>query len=271
MIKYLLCTAGGVAIGYFIAQQRLEDYYNERADRAEDEAKDFYRRQYEAKAKADGEDPEFTKAAIKAAEALQNYKGISMGPSVLTEELTESFRREEEDRAVEADDIDEGPEEGDSEEDPDPVKKIEALTNPVVKAKMMETIVPEQKTEPVNYNRVSTPEKAMTTAEKEAVYIPDTIKAGDYINNVSGLDQSTVTYFAGDDILANSNDEIISEEARLMAMGREFQELLKAGPEAMGGDTTLYIRNTNLGREFEIIWSSGSYEDEVGDPIYASG
>ncbi|QEQ93921.1 hypothetical protein SEA_KARDASHIAN_56 [Streptomyces phage Kardashian] len=271
MVKYLLCIAGGamggIAIGYSIATRRHEADFIERLDKATDDAKDFYRRKYEKKAQEEGEDPEFTKAAIRAAEALQEYQGITIGPSVLAQELTESFRREEE-RAAEED---EDPEDEEDDESPEPEVEEEAIVKPP--APMMERrIIPGQPKPPLtNYNQVSTPPKEKTTEQKEAEYVPETISKDDFINGVSGLNQSTVTYFQGDHILANERDQIITDEARRAILGTEIEELLKAGPEAMGGETTLYIRNTQVGREIEIVWSSGAYSDEVGDPIYASG
>jgi hypothetical protein len=274
LIKYVCCVAGGVAMGYFVAQKRLEAYFEERLDRATDEAKDFYRRKYEKQAREAGEDPEFTKAAIAASEALQEYKGISVGPAVLTEELTESVRREEE-RAAEEDDEDEGESEDDEVEMTTEIDPVTHDTRMVPKppAPMTERrIIPGQPKPPLtNYNQISTKAAEPTTEEKEESYVPETISADDFVNNNSGLNQSTVTYFHKDRVLANERDEIITEEARQAILGTEIEALLVAGPEAMGGNTTIYIRNTQVGREIEIVWSPGAYSDEVGDPIYASG
>lgn len=282
MAKYLFWMAGGVlggiAIGYSMAMRRHEAYFEERLDKATEDAKDFYRRKYEKKAKEAGEDPEFTKAAIQAAEALQEYQGISVGPSILTEELTETFRREEE-RAAEED---EAEDEGDDEEDdespePDgeddgtyPEPSPEAVVKPP--APMTERrIIPGQPKPPLtNYNQISA-KKEPTTEEKESEYSPETISSADFVNGDSGLNQSTVTYFHKDRVLANDRDQIISDEARKAILGSEIEALLAAGPEAMGGETTLYIRNTQVGREIEIVWSPGAYSDEVGEPIYATG
>lgn len=250
VVKYLICTAGGVAIGYFIAHQRLEqrllEYYNERADKAEEEAKDFYRRKYEKKFVEEVQDQEFVQSATDAAEALQQYQGVSMGPSVLVQEMTAATEQEE---AV---------------EETDPVEQAER------KLAALDSIVPTQPTEPVNYNRVSTPDKELTTAEKEAAYVPVRIKKDEFVNHTSGFAQFSVTYFSGDDILADEYDAIVSEETRKDHITYEIMELLKAGPEAMGGETNLFIRNERIHAEFDIVWSSGKYVDEVG-PITASG
>lgn len=275
MIKYACCVAGGIAIGYFVAQKRLEEYFEECLDRATQDAKDFYRRKYEKQAREAGEDPEFTKAAIQAAEALQEYQGISVGPSVLTEELTETFRREEE-RSAEEDEDEESSEpdvEGDFEDDgtyPVPPEEPAAVKPPVAMAERR--IIPGQPKPPLtNYNQISTKAAEPTTEEREAAYVPETISADDFVNNTSGFNQSTVTYFHKDRVLANERDQIITDEARRAILGTEIEDLLAAGSEAMGGNTTIYIRNTQVEREIEIVWNPGAYSDEVGDPIYASG
>lgn len=288
MIKYLLCTAGGVAIGYYVAHQKLEQRYEELLDQGTKEAKDFYRLRYEEKAKEAGEDPDLTEAALGAAEALLKYKGNTVGPSILAQELTATIQREEARAAeeqmrpkeeVESDwtrwsktleEADAEPE-GDPDEEPETyeetkqaLEEIEALTKPAVREHLLKSIVPEQSKEPVNYNAFSAPEKKLTTAQKEAKYVPETISTDDFIHNVSGLRQHTVMYFSGDDILANERDEPLNNEAREAFLGDEIIALLKAGPEAMGGASTIYIRNTEADREFEIIWNSEEYVDLVG-------
>ena len=274
VVKNILYLASGVAIGYYVAHKRLENLYNERVDKADQDAKEFYRLKYEKQAREAGEDPQFTEAAIRAAEALRDYQGLDVGPEVLVQELTETFRREEEEAAEK-----EGEE--DSEEDDDPEVEVEADpkssilkvtirdSTPVVRFPV--PVIPEQ-SGPVDYNKISTPGVETTsTAEKEAAYSPEVIEGDAFINNVSGFDQYTVTYYSGDQILANEREEIISEEARLAILGDEVLQILNAGPEAMGGESTLYVMNSERNKEFEIIWHPRSYADEVGDPIYASG
>lgn len=293
MIKNVLYLASGVAIGYYVAHRRLEGYFNERLASAEDDAKEFYRLKYERKAAQDFvSDPEFMEGAIKAAEALSEYAGVKVDPEVLAEELTETFRREEE-QAAEEDDEEEEPEEDEwdrsraehetekelvdeqaEEADEAPwAKWSKTLDDPTGSPKPAPpvTIVPDQPAGRVNYNAISTASKEPTKEEKEAAYVPETIEKEAFINGDSGFEQSTLTYFAGDDVLANDRDQVITADAREAFLGTEIFDLLRAEPEARGGADAVYVRNTLRSREFEIVLSPGKYSEEVGEVVYATG
>jgi hypothetical protein len=282
MIKNVLYLASGVAIGYYVAHRRLEGYFNERLDKEIDDAKSFYKEKYRRKAAQDiVQDPEFFEDAVKAAKALKEYQGLDVSPDLLAEELTDTFLREEE-RAAEADEE----EEGDGEEDDAPPEVEEPDTSEPESEEEEDddagfqkpvgppvSIIPEQATGvgTVNYNRISTAPKEPTDQEKEAAYVPEVIDKEAFINGDSGFEQSTVTYFAGDDVLANDRDLVITADARETFLGPEIFELLKADPEARGGADAVYVRNTLRSREFEIILSPGKYSDEVGEVVYATG
>lgn len=279
MIKNFLYLASGVAIGYYAAHRRLEGHFNERLATAEEDAKEFYRMKYERKAAQDVvENPEFLKAAIKATDALAEYAGVTVNPKVLAEDLTETFRREEEqaaeaDEEEESEDFDPEPEDESTEEGPWAKwsKTLEGDGEPITKPAPPVSIVPQQPAGKVNYNAISTADKAPTEQEKEAAYVPETIDKEAFINGVSGFEQSTLTYFAGDDVLANDRDQVITADAREAFLGTEIFELLKAEPEARGGADAVYVRNTLRSREFEIVLSPGKYSEEVGEVVYATG
>lgn len=281
MIKNVLYLASGVAIGYFVAVRHLEKDYHERLKSEIDDVKEEERLKYRRKAAQDYvSDPAFLEDAVKAAEALNLYQGVTADPSVFVEEMTETKRLEEE-QAAEADEeeVEQEPDledDGTYPEEPPAEdgqwekwsKTLSGEDDP--KPTPPVSIIPEQPSGAVNYNRISTAPKEPTTAEKEAAYVPEVIDKDVYDVNDSGYEQTTLTYYVGDDRLANIYDQVFTDDDRLAVLSPEIFALLKS-PEARGGENVVYIRNDVRQREFEIIVSNGMYSDEVGDVVYATG
>lgn len=236
MIKEVLCVGLGVVAGYSIAYSYLEKKYADDLVQVEEDLKDYYAAKYDVVEEHPAVDPENVR---QAAEALLTY----MGEDVPAEEIDnlESQRKSVLDEPQE------------------PETKVQAFPTP---SSLLETVP-----SPVNYNSISTnpePEPVVTTEEKEAAYQPLTISKDDFINNRTGLDQFSLSYFAGDDILADESDRVLDQEYRDANLGSEVVEVLKAGPEAMGGENAWYIRNDNTQSEIEIIWNAESYSEIVG-------
>lgn len=277
MFKYVLFTAAGVAIGYYVAQTRLEDEYERKLDLATQEAKYHYRDFYKKKSAEEGETPEFTEAAIDAAEALQEYAGVTVGPDILTREMTATVERavERGDLTVEessGDEWDHSREEHEAEKH-EAEKLVEPPTPmaaPPVKVRGLVKDAP--KAPAVNYNHISTPPKASeevkTESEKAAEMEPEGvdvefINKHAFIDNQFGYKQFSFTYFAGDDVLANEEDEPVTGAAREGSVGKEALRKLKIGREAMDGENTVYVRNRTGHWEFEVTRSGGKFSDEV--------
>lgn len=245
MIKYLLCAGAGVGIGYFIAQRRLESLYFDRLQEETEEARTFYKEKYDKKlsnARNEGaiqavvdlegaDSEEFTKAAIEATEALQKYQGIEVKPSVLAQELTRTMEKAAEEPEPEHETVVEG-----SAEDFD--------TGPLGD---------------------KNPEEIEETAEEATrrANLPRLITADEYINSETGFQQFSVTYFAGDDVISTEADKKLSDTNRKISFGRDILEMLKAGPEAMGGVDAIYVRSPQIKMEFDVVLSSGKYSVEV--------
>jgi hypothetical protein len=270
LIKYLLCTAGGVAIGYYFAHARLEQDFHDRLERETDEARDFYRRKYTKKAAEEGEDPGLTEAAIRTAEALrENYEGASIGPDILTQEMSATVKR-----AVERGDLTASDGETDEAEKPIDWEAVDRTMNPPLVEKAA------AKPPTVNYNRISTPPKAEEATAPEPTEFEvseammnhhdtsessirvDVITQKAFIDNEFGYEQQSLTYFAGDDILTNEEDEPI-EGSRSVLLGAENVRKILVGREAMDGLDTMYVRNHTGKWEFEVTRSEGKYSDEV--------
>lgn len=250
-VKYLLAAGAGVAVGYFIANKRLEQRYFEDLARETEEAKDFYRRKYLKQASEEGEDPGVSEAAISAADALLKYSGLKIGPSILTEELTATVER-----AVAGGELD--PESPADEPDEEVDRSYTDIP-----AESFKSPEPEpEKPEPVNYNKVRTakvqPKPEVADTEPTGPYI---ITSKDFIESGTGFKQRSVTYYAGDDILAGETDQVVDETIRMYTLGKAILQKLKDG---LGGVDTIYVRSPDAGYEFEITRSTGKYSEEVG-------
>lgn len=91
---------------------------------------------------------------------------------------------------------------------------------------------------------------------------PHEITAEDFKNGDAGYDQSSLTYYAGDDVLAGQSDQKINETSRKHALGEEILGRLKEGLD----DTNLiYVRSPGLEMDFEVLWVEGEYSVEVGE------
>jgi hypothetical protein len=89
---------------------------------------------------------------------------------------------------------------------------------------------------------------------EEAPYI---IHLDEFMGHESEYDQCTFTYFEGDDVLADERDGHIDHPERVIG-----PDNLKFG-HGSNDKNLVYIRNDNLGLEFEVVLSKGKYVEEV--------
>jgi len=85
--------------------------------------------------------------------------------------------------------------------------------------------------------------------------VPYVITVDEYIGAEFDFKQSTVTYYASDDIMANEADVPIYNWNSLMGD-------LRWG-HGSNDKNVVYIRNESLGQEWEVLLHQGSYEVEV--------
>lgn len=71
-------------------------------------------------------------------------------------------------------------------------------------------------------------------------------------------DEITLTYYAGDDVLCNSEDVIMDDQDRLVGLAH----LDKFG-HGSNDPSIVYIRNDELTLDIEVIRSNGTYAEEV--------
>lgn len=290
-VKYALFTAGGVALGYLVAKDRLERQYYERLNEAEKEAKAFYRRQYMEKAKAEGEDEGVTLAAVDAAEAIKKNSGYTVGPSVLTQEMEQTVAN-----AMAKGELLDLPDVPDGEPEDrvmgpyskadvaamearykalnEEAEELGAVTGPEVQERVLAAFTEPAKKTPapkVNYNHISTPPKVSepVTSEGEETGMradspaPEIITRDSFIEDQFGYKQFTLSYWVGDDVLSNQSDDPVEGEARTAILTDEILEKLKVGRDAMDGQDELYIRDHERNVEMEIVRSPLKYWSSV--------
>jgi hypothetical protein len=79
------------------------------------------------------------------------------------------------------------------------------------------------------------------------------------MENETGFDQVTVTYYEGDDVLADERDDVIEDHDSVIG-----KHNLKFGHRS-GDKNVVYIRNEVLRIDYEVLRSIGSYAKEVLD------
>lgn len=87
---------------------------------------------------------------------------------------------------------------------------------------------------------------------------PYVIAEDDFMGNDNGFGQSTLTWYAVDDVLVDERDEIIASPND--TIGEKFRTQFG---EDSRDQNIVYIRHEKLGLEFEVVRSEGSYKREV--------
>lgn len=98
-------------------------------------------------------------------------------------------------------------------------------------------------------------EEARRVANPDAPYV---ITKDEYFAGEKDYDQVVLTYFEGDDVLADERDMPVSD--REAAVGNKNLERFGEGSE---DPNVVYIRNDKLTMDIEMLKSPGSYSEEV--------
>lgn len=89
---------------------------------------------------------------------------------------------------------------------------------------------------------------------------PHLIDIDEFVNNETGYEQYSLTYYMGDGVLADDKDQPIEGDKLDMTVGdNNLAEFQKMGEIAH----CVYVRNHKLRAEFEISRSEGKYSEEV--------
>lgn len=269
MIKYVTCTVAGVAIGYYIAQVRLQDSVEQQVEdrvEAETEAiREYYQKKYRRDVIKETVSPELVEAANEAAEALLQYQGVKVGPDVLAQEMERVTELVDED---DQDPSDEGSGEADEAvEDVDPDYVYEGGSWSDVRGDAAKTETDDVKSPagPVNYNAISTPVKSseddedQTLIESDGTPSRELITQNEFIHSKTDYGQASFVYYEGDDVLVDEKLKRVAPEARMIMIGNEAIEILKRTRK------DVYIRNHTGRWEFDLALDEGKFSDLVLD------
>lgn len=81
-----------------------------------------------------------------------------------------------------------------------------------------------------------------------------------------GYTESTLTYYAGDDVLCDQSDKIIEDQDAVVGV-----ENLDRFGHGSNDPNTVYIRNDDLGIEVEVFKSERTYAEDVHGMTHADG
>lgn len=223
LLASVLSAATGTVVGYLVATNLLEKKYAEIAEQEIHEAKVYYRQQNKA--------GEFSDPAVLAEkyedEAPDN---ISPEDEALMGELKKAL--------IEVGYI--------SDDQAVPVTPKEKLE--------VESSITKNIFDPEEDPNVFVLDDELDKKAKGEPYI---LEEDEYLENDSGYTQTALTYYAGDNILADERDHIIDNVKR--AIG---EDNLRFGYGSRS-ETMVYIRNDKLQAEYEIALSTGKYSVEV--------
>lgn len=93
--------------------------------------------------------------------------------------------------------------------------------------------------------------------------VPYVLHRDEYFANENGWEQMNLTFFEGDDVLADMHDTPVDDQDAMVGLGN----LSKFG-HGSGDPNTVYVRNPELQLEIEIIHSDGKFsEQRRGIPV----
>lgn len=222
----VLSTSVGAAGGYFFAKNRLRTYYEDIATREIEEAKEFYGRLHKNTEETSSPEKILEKlhgaAAVEAATtAFQSYSNIKSEAPVPTEaDLIVNLD--------EPDDIQDDLEEA----------VIEEIRN-----------VFADHAGGFDYE---------VEVSKRTEFEPYIITEDEYLQDEMGYEQSALTYYEEDGVLADDEDIPVPDSDALVG----DDHLVRFG-HGSRNENVVFVRNDRLEMEFEIERSNGSYTKEV--------
>lgn len=267
-MKQLVCLAAGVGIGYFVAQTRLEKYYNARNE-SEIEVRELQKYELRAEIKA-------LKKRLGEHEAPIDILGFEEFSKKMNEVIDLTNHETEK---VEM------PAQKDENTSPLAEAASVAMTNystgpgrinPLQFAKdfhipgdedRVEAVIPDVpnlpeflRQSPVEENFV--PDEATRAFGEPSdiqILTPEQFQAND-----DEYSERTFQYWAVDGALSNEENVKFKTKEMRRILGAEVLHVLQQGPPAFLGENenSVYIRNTTLKSNIDVVWVDGSFSDE---------
>lgn len=216
----VVSLAAGGALGYYAAKKRLQPKYEAIIKQEIEETKEYYSRLYKV------DDYETPAAAVErlipkeeAIEAHRAYRGEKVIGQII------GVKEDEAGLEVEVQ-LNEGVE----------VSNIFVNNQPL-------------NAEDWDYD---------TEKEQRSEDFPYVIHQDEFFANEEEFEQVTMTYYEGDDILADEEDQPITD-----VEGNIGEKNLQKFGHGSGDQNTVYIRNNKRGLDFEVVRSRGKFAEEV--------
>jgi hypothetical protein len=249
--EVLIGGAAGAGIGYLVARNLLEKKYARLLDEEIERTKEFYG-VYNGP-----EDPEFMEQAIKTAEAMTEYAGgeTVVNPAKLADAVTASIAADQPEISV--------PKFGDVMAES--TEKISRAYN-----KPGAPSIVEDQVRDIESNVAAAP----LDPDARAPYL---ITFAEFDANETDYEQITVSFFAGDGIVIDEEDNVISPDRVEQIVGTD--NLNKFGTNTDDPDmepNVIYVRCERFQMDFEVTRSPGLHAVEVlgqepPDPMRKTG
>lgn len=232
-----LSGLSGAAVGYIYADKKLSKIYADQAQADINEMKEHYASEGLAKLRKEGDFSDPVGVLQKSREERYDSKEL--------EALAAHI--ESQDYALKPD----------SEGDYTPYKVVEETENRYVEPDPTVDVPPEaniwQSADPEEYFNW---DEELKTRESNDIYV---ITRDEFMNQeAEGYGQDTITYFEGDETLADSRDQIVHNINGLCGE----TNLYRFG-HGSGDPNVVYIRNVPKELELEVLRSDGKYSEEV--------
>lgn len=211
----------GAAVGYAVAQKRLEKAYEEIVKNEVNAAKQFYGALY--KTDEQYASPEAVAEARLSNEALSALRKYTAGES--DESIVESIT-----------DVEDG---------------LEVVVTTIERKEVVRNVFTDSNIDVDDEFDYAT-EVAMRDSSK-----PYIISHDEFFENTPQFNQVNVTYYEGDDVLADQTDQVIDD-----LEGTVSSDNLKFGHGSKDANI-VYVRNEPLELDFEVLHSDGKYAEEV--------
>jgi uncharacterized protein YneF (UPF0154 family) len=217
-----LSLAFGCAGGYYFAKKKFEKDFHERVDSEVAQAREFYSALNKT-------------GSYSSPQVVAERRGLFVGPPI--EETTRVLH-----------------------------EAVHAIQSYQGRSPANEETLDDEKSVQEDRNIFKGVVKMVTTdTRKYEDYVaarnadePYVISSDEFMNNEMNLRQETLTYYAGDDVLADSRDEQVEDVNRLVG-----ENNLQRFGQWSNDPRVVYVRNERVRIEFEIILSEGNFSEEV--------
>lgn len=230
----LLLGGGG---GYLIAVKKLNKEYDERLTKELMETKEFIQFAMDDSKNEEAEFETTTTEALietRKVEVVEDAQGVFVQPAAKAMVNYAGVEQSDEEIVKAREILNQIPKDETNFEEPE----VDVTVNVFDKA-----------VEPWDYDK--------ERAQRDPLF-PYIISEDEFMENEGNREQTQVTYYQGDDILADSKDEVIAD-----VNGTVGEDNLTRFGHGSENENIVFVRNEKLDLEFEVERSFGNFAEEV--------